>query len=52
NPCADNICYGGIGVDAGGKTTGKFVPDLGALIHEKNSDPTQFINFKYIGMHS
>ncbi|GJT23576.1 zinc finger, CCHC-type containing protein [Tanacetum coccineum] len=108
NPCADNICYGGIGVDAGGKTTapqafsvkhlinvlfylvfglasleelksvqssllgtqiavninskgmstprkfkdkyvGKFVPELGALIHEKNSDPTQFIDFKDIG---
>ncbi|GJT23575.1 retrotransposon ORF1 [Tanacetum coccineum] len=78
NPCADNICYGGIGVDAGGKTTvclayvqssllgtqiavninskGMSTPrkfndkyvELGALIHEKNSDPTQFIDFKDI----
>ncbi|GJV52892.1 hypothetical protein Tco_1448633 [Tanacetum coccineum] len=28
----------------------KFVPELGALIHEKNSDPTQFIDLKDIGV--
>ncbi|GJV74811.1 hypothetical protein Tco_1506395, partial [Tanacetum coccineum] len=25
---------------------GKFVPELGALIHEKSSNSTQFIDFK------
>ncbi|PWA63995.1 serine carboxypeptidase-like 32 [Artemisia annua] len=30
------------------KHAGKYVPELAALIHEKNSDPTQFINLKGI----
>ncbi|GJT71127.1 hypothetical protein Tco_1030413, partial [Tanacetum coccineum] len=30
------------------KYVGNFVPEWGALIHEKNSDPTQFIDFKDI----
>ncbi|GJX75023.1 serine carboxypeptidase-like protein 31 [Tanacetum coccineum] len=33
---------------AGESYAGKYVPELAALIHEKNSDPTQFINLKGI----